>query len=105
VAELDPDLLEWDDGLYEGRRSAEIHAERPDWDLLRDGCPDGESPADVGARADRVVQRMRSVGGDVLISSSGHFLRGTTGLGALGDEHGLDQAGILLWDDTSHLET
>jgi broad specificity phosphatase PhoE len=124
VAELDPDLLEWDYGRYEGRRSVEIHAERPDWDLFRDGCPGGESPAEIAARADRVVQRVRSVGGEVLIFSSGHFLRvlaarwlglapdnarhfllGTTGLGALGYEHGLDQAGILLWNDTSHLET
>jgi broad specificity phosphatase PhoE len=124
MAERDPDLLEWDYGLYEGRRSAEIHAERPDWDLFRDGCPGGESPAEVGVRADRVMQRVRSVEGDVLVFSSGHFLRvlaarwlglppdgarhfllGTTGFGALGYEHRLDQAGILLWNDTSHLET
>jgi broad specificity phosphatase PhoE len=124
VAELDADLLEWDYGEYEGRRTVEIHAERPDWDLFRDGCPEGESPADVGARADRVVQRVRSVPGDVLLFSSGHFLRvlaarwlglapdsarhfllGTTGFGELGYEHRLDQAAILLWNDTSHLGT
>jgi len=124
VAELDSDLLEWDYGQYEGRRSTEIHAERPDWDLFRDGCPGGESPAQIGARADRIVQRMRSFAGDVLLFSSGHFLRvltarwlglapdgarhfllGTTGFGALGYEHRLDQAAVLLWNDTSHLET
>jgi broad specificity phosphatase PhoE len=124
VAERDADLLEWDYGRYEGRRSVEIHAERPEWDLFRDGCPGGETPAEVGARADRVVQRVRSVGGAVLIFSSGHFLRvlaarwlglapdkarhfllGTTGFGALGYEHGLDQPAVLLWNDTSHLGT
>ena len=124
AAEVEADLLEWDYGQYEGRRSVEIHAERPDWDLFRDGCPDGESPAEIGARADRIVKRVRSVPGDVLLFSSGHFLRvlaarwlglapdgarhfllGTTGFGALSYEHRLDQAAVLLWNDTSHLET
>jgi len=53
VAETDPELVEWNYGQYEGRRSAEIFAERPDWQLFRDGCPGGESPAQVGERADR----------------------------------------------------
>ena len=75
VAEIDPDLVEWDYGQYEGRRTAEIHAERPDWQLFRDGCPGGESPDQVGARADRVVGRVRAIKGAVLIFSSGHFLR------------------------------
>src|SRR6266478_3834298 len=75
VAEIDPDLVEWDYGEYEGRRSVEIHAERPDWQLFRDGCPGGESPQQVAARADRVVNRVRAVSGDVLLFSSGHFLR------------------------------
>src|SRR6202030_1087273 len=75
AAEIDPDLVEWDYGQYEGRRTAEIHAERPDWQLFRDGCPGGESPDQVGARADRVVARVRAVEGDVLVFSSGHFLR------------------------------
>src|SRR5215471_20343296 len=57
VAETDPDLVEWDYGQYEGRRSAEIYAERSDWQLFRDGCPGGESPGQVGERADRVVER------------------------------------------------
>ena len=51
AAEIDPDLVEWDYGQYEGRRTAEIHAERPDWQLFRDGCPGGESPGQIGARA------------------------------------------------------
>ena len=121
-AEVDVDLLEWDYGHYEGRRTVEIHAERPDWDLFRDGCPGGESPAQVGARADRIVSRVRAVGGNVLVFSSGHFLRvlaarwlglapgdaryfllDTTGFGALGYEHALNQAAIDLWNDTSHL--
>jgi broad specificity phosphatase PhoE len=75
VAEIDPDLAEWDDGQYEGRRMADIHAERPDWQLFRDGCPGGESPDQIGARADRVVGRLRAIKGDVLVFSSGNFLR------------------------------
>ena len=123
VAEVDPDLLEWNYGAYEGRRSVDIHAERPDWDLFRDGCPGGEMPADVGVRADRVVSRVRAAGGDVIVFSSGHFSRvlaarwlglppsgaryfllGTTGFGALGYEHDLREPAIKLWNDTSHLD-
>jgi broad specificity phosphatase PhoE len=62
-------------GQHEGLRTAEIHADRPDWELFRDGCPGGESPQQVVDRADRVVRRVRSVQGDVLLFSSGHFLR------------------------------
>ena len=75
VAEADPDLLEWNYGDYEGLRTTDIRAERPDWDLFRDGCPNGESPADVAARADRVISRIGRVGGNVLVFSSGHILR------------------------------
>ena len=74
VAEDDRDLMEWNYGAYEGRRTVDIHKELPDWQLFSDGCPGGESPADVGARADRVVSRVRAVNGDVLLFSSGHFL-------------------------------
>src|SRR5262249_17726934 len=74
-AEVDRDLLEWNYGQYEGRRSADIHQEKPDWQLFRDGCPGGESPEQVAARADHVVSRVRAVAGDVLLFSSGHFLR------------------------------
>ena len=75
VAEVDRDLLEWNYGQYEGRRTAEIHAERPEWDLFRDGCPGGESPDLVAARADCVLRRVRALRTDVLLFSSGHFLR------------------------------
>ena len=59
LAEIDRDLLEWNYGEYEGRLTSDIHRERPDWQLFRDGCPGGESPKEVGARADRVVKRVR----------------------------------------------
>jgi probable phosphoglycerate mutase len=121
-AEIDPDLVEWDYGDYEGRRTAEIHAERPAWQLFRDGCPGGESPQQVGNRADRVVRRVRAIRGDVLLFSSGHFLRvlaarwlglepaagkyfllSTASLSALGYEHDCAQPVIRLWDDTRHV--
>src|SRR6202043_3160248 len=63
VAQIDRDLVEWDYGEYEGRQTAEILAERPDWQLFRDGCPDGELPTQVATRADRVVGRLRAVVG------------------------------------------
>jgi probable phosphoglycerate mutase len=122
AAETDRDLLEWDYGDYEGRRSAEIHVERPDWQLFRDGCPGGESPDQVGVRAGRVVSRVRAVNGDVLLFSSGHFLRvlagrwlglepgagrnfllSTASLSALGYEHNPSQPVIRLWNDTRHV--
>src|SRR5438067_2353990 len=55
LAEIDPDLVEWNYGAYEGQKTVEIRKERPDWQLFRDGCPGGESPAEIGARADRVI--------------------------------------------------
>ena len=123
VAETDPDLVEWNYGQYEGRRAAEILAERPDWQLFRDGCPGGESLAQVGERADRVVQRVRTVPGNVLLFSSGHFIRvlaarwlalgpgsagryfllTTASLSALGYEHKLSQPVIRLWNDDHHV--
>ncbi len=124
VAETDDDLVEWDYGEYEGRRMAEIRAERPDWDLFRDGCPGGESPEDVAARADRVVRRVRTVAGDVLLFSSGHFLRvlatrwigiealharslllNTASLSAVGYENSLSRPAIRLWNDDHHVVT
>ena len=120
VAEIEPDLREWNYGAYEGRTSAEIHAERPDWQLFRDGCPEGESPDQIGARADRVVVRVRAIQGDALLFSSGHFLRvfaarwlglepgagrlfvlGTASLSALGYEHDRTEPVIRLWDEMS----
>lgn len=75
VAEVDRSLVEWDYGEYEGLTSREIRAKQPGWSLFHDGCPGGETPAAVGARADRAVQRVRAVQGNVLLFSSGHFLR------------------------------
>ncbi len=122
AAEVDRDLLEWDYGKYEGRKTVDIHKERPGWYIFRDGCPDGESPDQIGARADRMVSRVRAVQGDVLLFSSGHFLRvlaarwlglppgagryfllSTASLSALGYEHNLSQPAIQLWDDTRHV--
>jgi broad specificity phosphatase PhoE len=60
VAVVEPDLIEWNYAAYEGRTTREIQAERPGWDLFRDGCPRGEAPEAVGARADRVIERDRS---------------------------------------------
>jgi probable phosphoglycerate mutase len=123
VAETDPDLVEWDYGQYEGLTTAEIHRQRPDWQLFRDGSPGGESPGQIGERADRVVERIRAVGGDVLLFSSGHFIRvlaarwlalgpGSAGkyfllspasLSALSYEHNLLQPVIRLWNDDHHV--
>jgi broad specificity phosphatase PhoE len=75
LAQARPDLAEWDYGDYEGRTTAEIRAERPDWSLWRDGVPGGESPEDVGRRADRVVEEVRAAGIDTLIFGHGHQLR------------------------------
>jgi len=119
AADVEPDLVEWNYGVYEGRTSAEIHAERPDWQLFRDGCPGGESRDQVGARADRVVRRVRAIEGNVLLFSSGHFLRvfaarwlglepgagryfvlGTASLSAVGYEHDRSEPVIRFWDET-----
>lgn len=70
-----PDLAEWNYGAYEGLTTPQILEKRPGWQLFRDGCPDGEQAADVGARADRIVTALRAESADVLIFSSGHFLR------------------------------
>jgi probable phosphoglycerate mutase len=124
AAEVDSDLVEWNYGEYEGRRTAEIHAERPDWQLFRDGCPGGESPEQVAARADRVVSRVRRVPGDVLLFSSGHFLRmlaarwtafemtnanvllvSTASLSALGYENSMERPVVQFWNDVHHLYT
>ncbi len=74
-AEEEPALVEWDYGAYEGRRTSEIREERPGWLLWRDGVPEGESPADVAARADAIIDRILGVGGDVAVVAHGHLLR------------------------------
>jgi broad specificity phosphatase PhoE len=123
VAEVDPDLVEWDYGQYEGHTGAEIRGERPDWQLFRDGCPGGESPSQVDTRAKRVVTRVRDVQGDVLIFTSGHFMRvlasrwlgleptqtsryfmlNTASLSAVGYERDLSRPVIRLWNDDHHV--
>src|SRR5437868_1225422 len=75
VAEVDPDLVEWDYGRFEGKLTRDIVRERPSWEMFRDGCPDGESPQDVAARADRFIARVRGFEGDVLAFSSAHIIR------------------------------
>jgi broad specificity phosphatase PhoE len=124
LAEIDPDLAEWDYGDYEGRRTAEILTERPQWQLFRDGAPAGESPEQVGARADRVIARIRAVHGNVLVVSSAHisrvlgarwlglppsggryFVLSTASLSILGYEHDMTEPVIRLWNDTSHVKS
>jgi broad specificity phosphatase PhoE len=75
VAELDDDLHEWDYGDYEGLTTPEIRAQRPDWDLWRDGCPNGETPDAIQVRADRALARLRAAGGEALVFAHGHILR------------------------------
>lgn len=74
-AEIDPDLLEWDYGAYEGHTPAEIRAHAPGWLVFRDGCPDGESPEAIGARVDRVIEKVRAREGPVALFAHGHVLR------------------------------
>ena len=122
AALVDPDLIEWNWGDYEGKTTEEILKEWPGWQMFRDGCPGGESAEQVGARADRVVSRVRAIEGNVLLFSSGHFLRvlaarwlglgpeagefflqSTARLSALGYEGSRSQPVIRLWNDTCHL--
>jgi probable phosphoglycerate mutase len=121
VAEVDPDLVEWNYGEYDGLTTAEIRKRRPDWQLFRDGCPGGESMGQVGARADRVITRVRTVKGDVLVFSSSHFLRvlaarwcgmepsggryfvlGTAALSIVGYEHNEQEPVVRLWNECGH---
>ena len=121
-AEVDRDLVEWNYGEYEGLRTAEIHAKRPDWEIFRDGFPGGESFDEIGARAARVHDRVGSIDGQVLLFSSGHFLRflaacwlglkpqsaryfllSTASLSTLTYEHNLSEPVIGFWNDTRHL--
>ena len=122
VSLADPNLMEWDYGRYEGKTTAEIRKENSNWSLFRDGCPDGESVATVGARADRVIARLRGLDGRVLLFGHSHFFRllaarwlglipadgrlyflGTASLSILGYEHSLDDPVIRLWNDDRHV--
>jgi broad specificity phosphatase PhoE len=117
-AKVDPDLVEWNYGDYEGRTSKEILAARPGWLLFRDGCPNGEQPADVAARADRVIARLRERDDRAILFSSGHILRvltarwlglapsegrlfllGTASVSILGYEHDESEPAIALWNE------
>jgi probable phosphoglycerate mutase len=100
-ATLDPDLLEWDYGDYEGITTPGIRETRPDWFLWRDGCPGGEQATDVGVRVDRVIADVCAVDGNVLVVAHGHLLRvlGARWMG-LAPAHGanlvLDTGGICV---------
>jgi len=124
VAVVDPDLVEWDYGDYEGLTSDQIRKSNPGWQLFNDGCPGGETPQQAGERAYRVVKRIRSLNGNALVFSSGHFMRvlaarwiglkatanarrfmlSTASLSALGYENSMDQPVIRLLNDTHHLD-
>ncbi|HEY7426812.1 MAG TPA: histidine phosphatase family protein [Gemmataceae bacterium] len=122
-AKVDGDLVEWNYGEYEGKRTADIRKERPDWYLFRDGCPGGESLDAIGKRADRVLERLRAASGDVLVFSHGHILRvlgarwlglpvddarllllTTASLSILGYEHNLGEPVLRLWNDDRHVQ-
>ena len=117
-AKVDPDLLEWNYGDYEGRTTSEIVKQRPGWLLFRDGCPNGEQPADVAARADRVIARLRAADDRAIVFSSGHILRmlaarwlglapsegrlfmlSTASISILGYEHDKDEPAVQLWNE------
>jgi probable phosphoglycerate mutase len=121
IATVDHDLVEWNYGAYEGKTPDEICQQRPEWELFRDGCPGGESVADVAARVDRVIGRVRAIDGNVLLFSSGHFLHmlgarwlglepaagryfflDTAALSIVGYHHGLSDPVIRLWNDCGH---
>ena len=121
-AEVDPDLIEWDYGDYEGLLTADVHRTRPDWYLYRDGAPGGESPEQVAVRADRFIQRVRPIDGDVAAFSSAQLIRmiaarwlglpplasqyfytETASVGILGYEHDRSRSVVHLWDDVGTL--
>jgi broad specificity phosphatase PhoE len=119
ASQLEPDLSEWDYGLYEGLRSADIRQDRPGWNIWRDGCPGGESPADVSARADRLIASLGEMQGTVALFTHGqfgaalaarwiglmlvegqHFALNTASVSLLGiDPHHPDRRIIELWNE------
>jgi broad specificity phosphatase PhoE len=122
AARIEQDLSEWDYGDYEGLTPAQIRARRPGWDVYRDGCPGGESAEQVAARADRVIEGLRTMRGNVALFSHGQFLRAlavrwielpigqgyhlaldTGSLSSLGYEHNnVEAPAILLWNAVSN---
>ena len=99
AAVIDPDLVEWNYGEYEGLTPKQIHEGAPGWLIFRDGCPGGETPEQVGARADREIARVRAVEGNVALFAHGHVLRVFAarwiGLPAGAGEHFLLDTGTL----------
>jgi broad specificity phosphatase PhoE len=91
VAEIDPDLAEWDYGDYEGMISRDIRRQRPGWNCYRDGCPGGESPDGIGQRADRIIRRIGLLQGSIALFTHGEFGCGLAarwiGLPVLQGEH------------------
>jgi len=124
VGAMEPDLMEWDYGRYDGLTTVEIQQEQPGWSLFRDGCPGGESVAVVGARADRVIANLRAIDARVLLFGHSHFFRvlaarwlglppadgrlfflSTASLSVLGYEHSRDEPAVRLWNDVRHVTT
>jgi broad specificity phosphatase PhoE len=121
VAEIEPEMSEWDYGDYEGERTGDIRNRRPDWNIFRDGCPEGEMPAQVSARADRLIARLRTLEGNVALFSHGqfscvfgarwiglpvidgpHFLLGTASLSILGYDPDHPEVPVIsLWNLSS----
>lgn len=118
MSEEDPDLLEWDYGDYEGVTTSDIRQAQPGWNVFTHACPNGETPQDVGHRADRFIEKVRSIQGSVIAFSSGHiirvitarwlslepqagrfFLASTAAISILGYEHDRNEPVICLWNE------
>lgn len=118
---IEPDLMEWHYGDYEGLKTPEIRQRRPDWNLFRDGCPGGESVTEIAGRVDKLLERLRNLEGPTLLVAHGHVLRvlavrylrqsvalarhlylGTAAVSVVADDHG--EPAIRLWDDRRHVE-
>jgi probable phosphoglycerate mutase len=121
-AERAPELLEWHYGQYEGLKSVEIRQNAPGWRLFRDGCPGGESPAEIAARVDGFLAKLKSLDGNALLFAHGHVLRtlaarfleeevalgerlflGTASVSILGFEHPPHDPCVRLWNDRHHV--
>lgn len=121
-AEADPDLMEWDYGDYEGRRTVDIRSERPGWGLFENGCPGGETLLEVATRAERVIGRIRALESNVLVFAHRDILRiliaswialpafearrldlATASVSTLGYDHGLDEPVIHRLNDARHV--
>ncbi|QEL14476.1 histidine phosphatase family protein [Limnoglobus roseus] len=123
AALVDPDLMEWDYGSFEGKKTADIRKVQADWQLLKHGAPNGETAQQVAARADRVIAKVKALTGNVLIFAHGHYLRvfasrwvgadpafaqhlllGTSSISVLSFDHGrIEEPAIMLWNDDRHL--